>query len=266
MSDVIFSGTSKRNSLNKTSVSLVLDNSDKFFPVDYSEIEIKRRLYRDGSNEYYLNNEKCRLKDITDLLVDTGMSKESFNIISQGKVEKVLSDKPEERRLIFEEASGVLKYKRRKEKALRKLERTNDNLNRVNDIVNEIEPRIEPLRNDSQNAIEYLENKNELEKIELALITEEINLINNDYQSYKEQIEILEAEVISFGTGYAKKDSLIEKSREEYENLNIQISDKQKELVIKTSDLEKLNTKRMMTTEKAKYNTEDLKSLMTQYI
>ena len=117
MSDVIFAGTSKRNKQNVASVTLIFDNSDSYLPLDFLEVSIKRRLYRDGTNEYFINDEKCRLKDITDLLLDTGIAKESLNIISQGQVEKIVLDKPDDRRVIFEEAAGVLKYKKRKEEA-----------------------------------------------------------------------------------------------------------------------------------------------------
>ena len=119
-------------------VALVFDNSDHHLPIDYNEVEIKRVSYRAGDNEFYINNERCRLKDIMNLLTDSGAAKESFNIISQGKIDEILSTKPAERRIIFEEAAGVLKYKKRKEEAIRKLERTNNNLTRINDIINEV--------------------------------------------------------------------------------------------------------------------------------
>ena len=133
MTDIIFSGSKSRNPLNVASVDLIFDNEDHFLNVPYTEISIKRRVYRSGENEYYLNNERCRLKDINNLLLDTGMGKESFNIISQGEVEKILSNSPQDRRIIFEEASGILKYKKRKEEALRKLDKTHNNIDRVND-------------------------------------------------------------------------------------------------------------------------------------
>ena len=107
MTDVIFSGSKSRNSLNVASVTLIFDNSDHYLPIDFNEVSIKRRVYKDGTNEYFLNDEKCRLKDITDILLDSGIAKESFNIISQGKIEEILSNKPSERRVIFEEAAGV---------------------------------------------------------------------------------------------------------------------------------------------------------------
>ena len=138
MTDVIFSGSKSRNPLNVASVTLIFDNSDHYLPTEYNEVSIKRRVYRDGTNEYFINNERCRLKDITEILLDTGIAKESFNIISQGKIEEILSNKPQDRRVIFEEAAGVLKYKKRKEEALRKLEKTHNNVDRINDIIKDI--------------------------------------------------------------------------------------------------------------------------------
>ena len=139
MTDVIFSGSKSRSPLNVASVELILDNSDHYLNVPYTDISIKRRVYRTGENEYFLNGEKCRLKDITDLFMDSGIGKESFNIISQGEVQKILSNSPYDRRVVFEEAAEVLKYKKRKEEAIRKLDRTHNNLDRVNDIIAELE-------------------------------------------------------------------------------------------------------------------------------
>ena len=131
MTDIIFSGSKSRNPSSSASVTLIFDNTDRYFPIDYAEVSIKRTVYKTGENEYYLNNEKCRLKDIMNLIVDTGMGRDAFNIISQGNIQDILSNKPEDRRVIFEEAAGVLKYKKRKEEALRKLEKTHDNINRI---------------------------------------------------------------------------------------------------------------------------------------
>ena len=180
MTDVIFSGSKSRNPLNAASVELVFDNTDKFINTPYSTISIKRRVYRTGENEYFLNNERCRLKDITTLLMDSGMSKASFNIISQGEVEKVFSSTPEERRIIFEEAAGVLKYKKRKEEALRKLDKTNSNLSRANDIINELELQLSPLKKQREKAIEYTENKTLLENLEVSLLAHDIEKFNNE--------------------------------------------------------------------------------------
>ena len=137
MTDVIFAGSKSRNPMNVATVTLIFDNSDNYLHVSFEEVAIRRRLYKDGTNEFFINEEKCRLKDINDLLMDSGIAKESFNIISQGKIDDILSSKPENRRIIFEEAAGVLKYKKRKEEALRKLEKTKDNINRINDIISD---------------------------------------------------------------------------------------------------------------------------------
>ena len=186
--DVIFSGSKSRKPLNSATVNLIFDNSDHSLPLDYNEVSIKRTLYRTGDNEYYLNNQKCRLKDITDLLLDTGAAKESFNIIGQGKIDEIILSKPYERRVIFEEAAGVLKYKKRKEEALRKLERTNNNLNRINDIILELETNLEPLRIDSIKAKKYLETKESLSNVEISLITNDIEKYNSDYGESKLKI------------------------------------------------------------------------------
>ena len=135
LEDVIFAGSDTRKKLNMAEVTLTLDNTDGYLPVEYQEISITRRVYRSGESDFYLNKKKCRLKDIVELFLDTGLSREAFSIIGQGKVEEILSSKPEERRVIFEEAAGVLKYKTRKKKTLVKLEEANDNLIRVEDIL-----------------------------------------------------------------------------------------------------------------------------------
>ena len=196
MSDVIFSGSKSRNPLNVASVELIFDNNDHFLNIPYTEISIKRKVYRTGENEYYLNGEKCRLKDITNLLLDTGLGKESFNIISQGEVDKILSNSPSDRRVIFEEAAGVLKYKKRKEEALRKLDRTHNNLDRVNDIISELAVQVEPLKEQSEKAKEYLENKKGLDNYEVALLAYDIASCNQKLQQAKEEKEKVDKEII----------------------------------------------------------------------
>ena len=176
--DVIFSGSDSRRALNSASVTLVFDNTDRSLPIDFNEVSIKRMAFRTGENEYYINNERVRLKDITELLTDSGTAKESFNIISQGKIDEILSNKPEDRRIIFEEAAGVLKYKRRKEEAIRKLDKTNQNLNRVNDIINELNSNIIPLEEASKKAKKYIEYKDRLSNVEVAVIAKEIKDLN----------------------------------------------------------------------------------------
>src|SRR6476620_6584114 len=146
MEDIIFSGSDSRKPLNFAEVSLTLDNSTNSLPIDFHEVSVTRRVYRSGDSEFFINNKACRLKDIVVLFMDSGLGREAFSIISQGKVEEILNSKPEDRRTIFEEAAGVLKYKTRKKQAEGKLKDTEENLNRVNDILFELESQIEPLQ------------------------------------------------------------------------------------------------------------------------
>ena len=145
MNDIIFAGSEGRKPLNIAEVTVTLDNSDNYLALDYSEISVTRRLKRTGESDFFINKQACRLKDIQDLFMDSGLGKESFSIISQGKVEAIFNSKPEDRRGIFEEAAGVLKYKQRKKKAEQKLFETEDNLSRVQDIIYELEDQLVPL-------------------------------------------------------------------------------------------------------------------------
>lgn len=259
MTDVIFSGSKSRNSLNVASVTLVFDNSDHYLPIQFNEVAIKRRVYRDGTNEYFINNEKCRLKDITDILLDSGIAKESFNIISQGKIDDILSNRPQDRRIIFEEAAGVLKYKRRKEEALRKLERTHDNMSRVEDIIGELEVQVMPLKQQKEKALEYLEVKEELEGIEVAVIASDITEINTSYKEKKILIEKLNAEILSISTSNTGNEARISELKLKIDNLNNEISSKQRELLEITTKVEKINSRKNIILERQKYQVEDSK-------
>ncbi|MFC0233740.1 chromosome segregation protein SMC [Vagococcus entomophilus] len=183
MPDIIFSGTDIRNPLNVAEVTVVLDNQEHFLPLDFSEISVTRRLYRSGESEFYLNKQSCRLKDIVDLFMDSGLGKESFSIISQGKVEAIFNSKPGDRRGIFEEAAGVLKYKQRKKKAEHKLFETEDNLDRVQDIVHELEGQLLPLKEQSATAEHFLTLKEQFTQLDIAITVQEIqNLQQNQKQ------------------------------------------------------------------------------------
>ena len=259
MTDVIFSGSKSRNPLNVASVTLIFDNSDKYLPIDFTEVSIKRRVYKDGTNEYYLNGEKCRLKDITDILLDSGIAKESFNIISQGKIEEILSSKPNERRVIFEEAAGVLKYKKRKEDALRKLDKTHDNMNRVNDIINELSIQVEPLKIQKEQAIKYNTLNGELEGIEVSLITSDITNINYKYQQDKKRIDELNNEILEIASTNNQNEAKIEEYKLKINTLDKEIQDKQKELIDLTANVEKINSEKNIILERKKYEVEDIK-------
>ena len=254
MSDVIFSGSKSRNPLNVASVELVFDNSDHFLNVPYTELSIKRRVYRSGENEYYLNGEKCRLKDINNLLLDTGMGKESFNIISQGEVEKILSDSPSDRRTIFEEAAGILKYKKRKEEALRKLDRTHNNIDRVNDIINELESQVAPLKEQSEKAKEYLENKKGLDHYEVAILAYDLENASIELERIKQEKEKLEKEIMELSNETSKSDAIDLEQASKLEKLEKEQSSLQRRLLEVTEMVEKVNGEKNLLQERNKQN------------
>ena len=256
MSDVIFSGSKSRKPLNVASVMLTFDNSDNYLNMPYNTVSIKRRAYRSGESEYFLNGEKCRLKDITELFLDTGVSKSSFNIISQGEISRILSSSPVERRFVVEEAAGILKYKTRREEALRKLDKTINNISRVNDIIGELELRVEPLRIQSKKAEEYLEIKDKLKEIEVSLLVSEITEINNVYQDNKKKIEKLNNEIISINT--LVSNNKLEEAKVKGIELEKQLNELNTELVNKTKYEEELNSKRNIIHERSKYDADDL--------
>ena len=254
MSEVIFSGSKSRNPLNVASVELIFDNSDHYLNIPYTEISIKRKVYRNGENEYILNHEKCRLKDITDLLMDSGIGKESFNIISQGEVDRILSTSSGERRIIFEEAAGILKYKKRKEEALRKLDRTHNNLDRVNDIINELEIQVEPLKEQSKKARKYLETKEKLEKLDIALITNDILFYSNEVNKNKEKKEFLEQEIVLLSNRSSLNNTEDMKNQQRLEQLEQELNQINKDLVILAEEVEKLNGERLLLRERTSKN------------
>ncbi len=234
MTDVIFSGSKSRAPHNYAYVTLVLDNKDRFIDVDYNEIEITRKVFRSGESEYLLNGTKCRLKDVSDIVMDSGLGKESFNIISQDKVQALLNSKPEDRRYIFEEAAGVLKYRKRKESAERKLKTTDENLNRVTDILGELENQIEPLRVQSENAQKYLEAKSDLEEVEIALLAHEIYELTSEYESIKKNCDMLNESIVeSTNLEYSKE--------KEMEDLKVTLKDIDSKLESYNNDFISLN-------------------------
>ncbi len=259
MTDVIFSGSKSRSPMNVASVTIVFSNEDKYLPLAYDEVEIKRRVYKDGTNEYFLNGERVRLKDITNLLLDSGIAKESFNIISQGQIEAIISSKPENRRVIFEEASGVLKYKRRKEEAIRKLEKTHDNKSRINDIIRELEERLEPLKKEREKALEYTDVKSKLENLDIALITEDITNLNFEYKENKEKLENLNKEVLKMITSSSSNEAEIEKYKVKIAKKDEEIRIMQAKVIELTEISESLNSRRMILTERKKYEVDDAK-------
>ena len=169
MQDVIFSGTELRKPLSFASVAITLDNSDHKLPVDFEEVTVTRRLYRSGESEYRINGSTCRLKDINEMFYDTGIGKEGYSIIGQGQIDKILSGKPEERRELFDEAAGIVKFKRRKNTTLKKLEEEQQNLVRVTDILSELTKQLEPLERQSETAKIYLAKRENLKELDVNM-------------------------------------------------------------------------------------------------
>ncbi|NLD46918.1 MAG: AAA family ATPase, partial [Clostridiaceae bacterium] len=186
MEDVIFAGTEHRKPLGFAEVSLTIDNSDKTLSIEYSEITITRRVYRSGESEYMINKTQCRLKDIYELFLDTGIGKDGYSIIGQGRVDEILSTKSDERRHIFEEASGIMKYKVRKQEAEKKLELTRQNLLRINDIIMELQNQLEPLKEQSETAKRYLSLRDILKELEINVYLENISKFKEKISEYEQ--------------------------------------------------------------------------------
>ncbi len=238
MEDVIFAGTQKRKPLGFAEVSLVLDNSTHFLPCEYEEVEISRRVFRSGESEYLINRNPCRLKDINELFMDTGLGRDGYSIIGQGKIAEIVSAKSEDRRQIFEEAAGISKYRYRKNEAERKLNHTEENLTRVRDILTELTERVEPLRRQSEKAIRYLDLREELKGIEISALLEITDvkraeaektkiLFDNATQEFEQSKKILDEYNQKSDELYAtmkETDSILEEKRERLSNLEAQSS------------------------------------------
>ena len=218
MQDVIFNGTQKRKPLSYCEVSLVFDNEDRALPLDYAEIMVTRRVYRTGESEYFLNRSACRLKDVVDLFRDTGIGKEGYSIIGQGRIDEILSRKGEDRRLVFEEAAGIVKFRARKEEADRKLAHTLDNLSRVDDILEELTRRLEPLEEQAKNARIYLELSAELKQLDLNLF-----LVRSDRMEAK--LKDLDSELQAMGAILAQAEAALEEKAGRRDALQGEISD-----------------------------------------
>lgn len=263
MNDIIFSGSDTRKPVNVAEVTLILENEDHFLPLEFSEISITRRLNRNGDSEFYLNKQACRLKDIVDLFMDSGLGKESFSIISQGKVESIFNSKPEERRAIFEEAAGVLKYKTRKKKAEQKLTETEENLNRVQDIVYELEDQVEPLREQSSIAKEYLLYKEQLTEMDIALTVVEIERLKLKWDESKTGISSFDNQLIEKKQQLAECEDQLKIKRKQKAGLTETIEEVQEQLVQAIQLFEQTEGQKNVLSERNKYTTENLQQLET---
>lgn len=243
MEDVIFAGTQARKKVGFAQVSMYLDNTDSSLPVEYKEVVVTRRVYRTGESNYLINNNECRLKDIQELFMDTGVGKDGYSIISQGKIDEILSTKSEERRHIFEEASGIVKYRTRKEEATRKLSNTETTLARVNDVLNEIENIIEPLEKKAEVAKQYLNLRDELKIFDVRLF---VNLVKEN-SSNLEQLDEIISNYEKDIQEEMKNSELLEKDkinlRERIQEVALKIEETQSKYYEIQSETEKLGSK-----------------------
>ena len=225
MQDVIFSGTETRKPLSYAYVAITLDNSDHQLAIDYEEVTVARRLYRSGESEYLINGAACRLKDVNELFYDTGIGKEGYSIIGQGQIDKILSGKPEEKRELFDEAAGIVKFKRRKAAAQKKLEEEKQNLIRVKDILSELEKQVGPLEKQSEKAKVYLKKKEELKHLDVNLFLLENEKIRQQIEGLEESIEIASKDLHLSREDYDKIKEEFESVQEQLEQLEVSLEE-----------------------------------------
>ncbi|MGM0471660.1 MAG: chromosome segregation protein SMC [Bacillota bacterium] len=261
MEDVIFAGSSDRKQMETAEVTLTLDNSDGQLPIEYNEVTISRRVSRSGNSDYLINNSICRLKDIEELIMGTGLGKEAYSIIGQGKIDQILSSKATERRGIFEEAAGITKHKERKREATRKLDKTKQDLQRITDILNELENRLGPLEKEAKKAEEYQEYYGELEELE-------VNLLLNRYSEVKEELTTLSDQQDKLAKKVEQTDSQLTNSNTKLEELNLNLAEREEEIDYHKEDIyqakrkiEQINNKVELIKEKRNNSTYRIEEL-----
>ncbi|MBK5251072.1 MAG: chromosome segregation protein SMC [Peptostreptococcaceae bacterium] len=250
MEDLIFSGTDRRKQLGMAEVSLTFDNKEGILPIEYGEVIVKRRVYRSGESEYLINNNPCKLREIKELFMDTGIGIDGYSIIGQGRIDSILNSKSDERRKIFEEAAGIVKYKNRKENTEKKLEGTNKNILRVEDILNELKLRINPLKLEAEKSKRYEEYYGELKGMEISLFMEEIDIINGKMKDNREKLASVETNISSLEN--KKNESKIEliETKEILEQLRYNSREGEKNLLDANEKRNQLNYEMDLLTEK----------------
>ncbi len=252
--DVIFAGTQARKSLGFAEVSMVIDNTDGKLPIEYSEVTVTRKLYRSGETGYFINKVPCRLKDVLELFMDTGIGKDGYSIIGQGKIDEILSNKSEDRRKVFEEAAGIVKFRTRKAESEKKLEQTKLNLLRINDILAEIEGNLEPLKGQSEKAKKYLDLREELKNIEIGLFIHNINEYKDKLEKVAQDIQIVEDQ----NTEENEKMELLQKSKEalkeEIDQITAKVEEMQNLSFESTNKIEKINSEIGVSKERIQNN------------
>ena len=240
MTDVIFSGTETRKPMGYASVSLCLDNADHVLSNDFEEITVTRRVYRSGESEYLINGSVCRLKDVSELFFDTGIGKEGYSIIGQGQVEKILSGKPEERRELFDEAAGIVKYKKRKNASVKKLESEKENLTRLNDILSELEKQLDPLKSQSDKARVFLDKREELKRMEIEAFLLESDRKNKEIEGIDEKLKIADTDLKAADEEIEKNSASYQDAVKKLEEFDALIENKRREISENSLQREKL--------------------------
>lgn len=266
MEDIIFAGTSKRKALGYTEVTISFDNKSGNIPIDYQEVAVTRRMFRSGESEYYLNKNSCRLRDIRELFMDTGVGKDGYSIVGQGRIDEILSNRPEDRRSIFEEAAGIVKYKSKKEEAERKLGKTEDNLLRIKDIVYELTSQSDVLEVQSQKASEFSKLFNVLKDLEVNIFIRDIKSANNKIEEINKEITTLEEDL---GSKIIEKNSIEEKFnilKENSETLDIEIEDYRTKEMEGINQLETNKNKINLLEEKKSFYNRDLERIENEKI
>ena len=225
MEDVIFAGTQNRKPVGFAYVAITLDNSDHALPVEYDEVTVSRRVYRSGESEYKINGHSCRLRDVTEMFYDTGIGKEGYSIIGQGQIDKILSGKPDERRELFDEAAGIVKFKRRKSAAIKKLENERSNLVRVNDILSELEKQVGPLKQQSEKAKEYLNYKTDLKKYDVNAFLLETDRIRKETAELNGRLKIVDDDLEDSKSEYDNTKSEYEAAENQLNDINAKIDE-----------------------------------------
>ncbi len=264
MADVIFSGSSTRKSLNRAEVSITFDNSDHYINSDFNEIRVTRQLYRSGESQYMINNQECRLKDVTELFMDSGLGRESFSIISQGRVEEIFNGKPADRRKVIEEVAGVSKYKKNKDTAEKRLNDTNDNLNRVNDILAELESQVEPLAEQSALAKEYQEQKTRFDQLDKTKTV--LDIMDNQQKHHEIQDRVENAKKMSeqYDTQSTESAQQLSELKQQQVRLTKIKDDLQAKLLIQTQSISELENNQNINAERANNRQANLEQIQKQ--
>ncbi|BAX67181.1 smc protein [Latilactobacillus sakei subsp. sakei DSM 20017 = JCM 1157] len=262
MPDIIFAGTDLRPQMNRAEVTLNFDNSDHYLNQELDNVTLTRRLFRNGDSEFYLNQKSCRLKDIVNLFMDSGLGRESFSIISQGRVEAIFNSKPEDRRNIIEEAAGVLKYKQQKKKAQSELDQTDENLSRIADIVYELKGQVEPLKEQSSIAQDYLEQKAQFNALHQQLLVVEIDQLAADQTQYQAQAKTLAKALGEIESEIQETNKALADNQQEVATLDQEIETANETLLVKSRLAENLQGQENVSKERASYTDANRQNLV----